>query len=120
MDYKQPIDLEKEEVTHIELSNLDQSRAAPSSISYPAALRDMAEPPDTQLLKEAHDLIVADQTRPMGATFKTNWRLLLCTAPFYINAWDTNTRTPVPHEHSENGGAVVRVHVGAGAAIIIE
>jgi hypothetical protein len=40
--------------------------------------------------------------------------------PFYINAWDTNTRTPVPHEHSENGGAVVRVHVAAGAAIIIE
>lgn len=85
MDYKQPIDLEKEEVTHIELSNLDQSRAAPSSISYPAALRDMAEPPDMRLLQEAHDLIVADQTRPMGATFRANWRLLLCTAPFLFS-----------------------------------
>lgn len=49
MDYKQPIDLEKEEVTHIELSNLDQSRAAPSSIPYPAALHGMAEPPDMRL-----------------------------------------------------------------------
>ena len=81
MDIKQRMDLEKEEIAHLELG----PRQGRDVIEYPNALRQMDQPPEPALLEEAQELTLRDQALPMGATFKANWRLMLCSAPFLFS-----------------------------------
>jgi len=72
--------IEKEEFDHVE-----DPHATAAQHDYPDALRAMDQPPSIELLERARELILQDQGRPMGATFRANWRALVYTLPFLIS-----------------------------------
>jgi hypothetical protein len=72
--------IEKDEFDHIEDPHSNGVQH-----DYPNALKAMDQPPSVELLERARELILQDQGRSMGATFRANWRSLVYTLPFLFS-----------------------------------